>query len=130
MKTAQRVFAAIATGAFSAFAGLLFELFAGVLAWSYFRGVPGVVFAMICGGVTAVLIRRSTKLPSSAIAGAIGAMTAAFFAIACGEVITPGTIEWALGGGIYGAMFGVPLGGILGLLGLLHPELKSEDSRQ
>ncbi len=115
---ARRVICSMATGAFSAFVGLAGVLLGGVAAWTVFRGIPGIIIAMILGGVTAVAIRRFKSWPASTIAGAVGAMVAAYLAIACAEVFEPGSYDWALKGGMYGGMIGIPLGGLLGLLGL------------
>ncbi len=99
--------------------GLLAELTAGVFAWTVFRGLPGVIFALVIGGCCAFVIRRSTSFPASPIAGAVGAMAGAFLAIASGEVLPPGSVDWAFKGGLYGAMVGVPIGATLGPLALL-----------
>ena len=56
--------------------------------------------------------------PASTIAGAVGAMVAAYVAIANAEVVEPGSWDWALTGGLRGGMIGIPLGGALGPLGL------------
>lgn len=109
MTTTLRTLVAIATGALSSLLGLLFAIAGGFVAWTVFRGVPGILFAMVVGGLSAFAIRRFTSLPASPIAGAIGAMVAAYLAIANREVLTPGSFDWAVKGGLYGAMIGVPL---------------------
>jgi len=96
------------------------------MAWTVFRGVQGILFAMVVGGLSAFLIRRTTHWPASSIAGGAGASLAAFFTISCMEVYQPGSFEWATKGGLYGAAVGIPLGAILGLLGLLHRNRKAE----
>jgi peptidoglycan/LPS O-acetylase OafA/YrhL len=126
MTTTLRVLVAIATGLLSALVGLLFAIAGGVVAWTVFRGIPGVLLAMVVGGLTAFAIRRFASLPASTIAGAIGAAVAAFLAIACGEVVSPGSVEWAVKGGLYGAMVGGPIGAVLGPLALGRPDEKSE----
>ena len=59
-------------------------------------------------------------------AGAVGACVAAFAAIACMEVFEPGSLEWAIKGGLFGAALGLPVGAILGPIGLLHRQRKAE----
>jgi hypothetical protein len=49
-----------------------------------------------------------------------------------GEMIAPGTVQWALAGGSYGALFGLPLaallGGLTGLLGAVSSFSKTDDA--
>ena len=128
MTTSMRALFAIASGAFSSLVGLLFTIAGGVAAWTVFRGIPGVMMAMIVGGLTAFAIRRFTTLPASPIAGAIGAMVAAYLAIASAEVLSPGSFDWAVKGGLYGAMIGAPIGAAFGPLALFEtPRKKSEN---
>ena len=126
MKSTSRLFISVATGALCVLAGLLFETIGGTIAWTVFRGVQGILFATVIGGFTAFLIRRSTHWPASSTAGAFGAFVAAWFSIACMEVFEPGSLEWAIKGGLYGAAWGVPFGALLGPLGLLRRNRKAE----
>ncbi|TWU17467.1 hypothetical protein [Bythopirellula polymerisocia] len=126
MTTTLRVLIAIATGALSSLVGLLFAIAGGVVAWTVFRGVPCILLAMIVGGLSAFAIRRFGSLPASPIAGATGAMIAAYLAIASGEVVSPGSFDWAVKGGLYGAMIGVPMGAALGPLALRRPDKENE----
>ena len=128
MTTTLQTLVAIATGALSSLLGLLFAIVGGVVAWTIFRGIPGILFAMVVGGLSAFAIRRFASLPASPIAGATGAMVAAYLAIASGEVLIPGSFDWAVKGGLYGAMIGVPLGAALGPLALRRPDRKGERS--
>ncbi len=107
------------TGGASAFTGLLAELGGGVIAWKIFRGPQGVVFATIVGGMTAWSIRRYAKLPASPAAGAIGAMAASYVAIAS-KILQPGSADWAIMGGAYGATVGVSIGALLGPIALAY----------
>jgi hypothetical protein len=125
MKRTSRLFISVATGSFCALAGLLFEIIAGTFAWTVFRGIQGLLFATVVGGFTAFLIRRSTRWPASSTAGAVGAFVAAWFTIACMEVFEPGSLEWATKGGLYGAAWGLPVGAVLGPLGLIRQNRKA-----
>ena len=42
------------------------------------------------------------------------------------EVYRPGSLEWAVKGGLYGAAWGVPFAAVLGPLGLLRRDRKAE----
>lgn len=120
MRVLQPIVASIVTGGASAFVGLLFEIGGGLIAWNIFRGVQGILFALVVGGITAWTIRRFLSLPASPIAGAIGAMVAAYLTIASAEILQPGSFEWAVKGGAYGAMIGVPIGAVLGPIALFY----------
>ena len=108
--------------------GLLVEVIGGVIAWTVFRGMEGILFAAIIGGCTALIIRRSSGWPASSVAGAIGALIAAFATISCMEVYEPGSLEWAVKGGLYGAVWGVPFAAILGPLALLSCDREGSKS--
>lgn len=125
MKSIPPLLISVATGALCAGSGLLFEIIGGTIVWTVFRGVQGILFASVIGGFTALLIRRSTHWPASSTAGAVGAFVAAWFAISCMETFEPGSFEWATKGGLYGAMWGIPLGAILGPIGLLQRNRKA-----
>lgn len=129
MKLTSRLLISVATGSLCALAGLLFEIIGGTIAWTVFRGVQGILFAAVIGGFTAFLIRRSTHWPASSIAGAVGAFVAAWFTIACMEVYEPGSLEWAIKGGLYGAAWGLPVGVFLGPIGLFRRHRKAEQDR-
>jgi hypothetical protein len=126
MKSTSGLFVSVATGALCALAGLLSEIIGGTIAWTVFRGVQGILFATVIGGFTAFLIRRTTHWPASSTAGAVGAFVAAWFTIACMEVYEPGSLEWAIKGGLYGAAWGAPFAAVLGPIGLLRRDRKAE----
>ncbi len=113
-----RLLTSLATGALAALFGLLATIAGGLLALNLFRGVWGILFAMTLGGLSAFAFRRLGGLPASSVAGAVGAMVAAYVTIASSETLQPGSAFWAIRGGIYGAMVGVPIGALLGPLGL------------
>jgi hypothetical protein len=125
MKSSSPILISVATGAACAIAGLLFEIIGGVIVWTVFRGIQGILLATVIGGFAALLIRRTTNWPASSVAGAIGAFIASYFAISCMEVYRPGSLEWAVKGGLYGAAWGVPFAVILGPLGLLGRNRKA-----
>jgi len=59
------------------------------------------------------LEEQETALRTSVIASGIGGMVACYFAIATAELLPPGRIEWIWKGGLYGAMFGIPIAAVL-----------------
>jgi peptidoglycan/LPS O-acetylase OafA/YrhL len=122
----SRLLISATTGAGCALAGLLVEIIGAALAWTVFRGVPGVLLATVAGGLVAFLIRRATHWPASSTAAAIGAFIAAYFAISCAEISKPGSLQWAIKGGLYGAVWGVPFAVFLGPLGLLRRDRKAD----
>ena len=115
----KRTFTAIATGIASSLSGLLVFLLGSLAVGSGIYGIRGILLAMFIGGLTGTAIRKHSSLPSSTIAGAVGAMIATYAALAMGEVFEPGTLEWAIKGGAYGASAGGVVGGLLGIFGLL-----------
>ena len=129
MKPKGRLFISVVTAVLSAMMGLLVEIFGGVIAWTVFRGMEGILFAAIIGGFTALIIRRSFNLPATSVAGAFGALIAAFATISCMEVYKPGSLEWAVKGGLYGAAWGVPFAAILGPLALLSRDREAKKRR-
>jgi hypothetical protein len=112
--------AAIATAvALAAFVAI------GVISWDAVRGFQG---AGICGAQRAADASPLGRLgPRAArlIGGGIGGVVAGYFALASGEILSPGTLQWALGGGGYAALFALPVallvGGIIGLLDATSP---------
>jgi len=111
---------AILTGILATVSGLCVVLFVGLLAWPLVRGVPGVLIGAAAGAGTAAALRVVAHRPASVLAGGCGSLVASYFAIASAELIDPGTLEWVIKGGLYGAAFGAPVGAVLGLLGLTN----------
>ena len=120
MNAIKRLFLSMGTGALCTLAGLLLEVIGGLIVWKLFTFPTGPLFAAILGGLTAYWIRQSTLWPASSTAGAVGALVAAFFCMICLDVYEPGSLEWAVKGGLYGAILGVPIGMVLGPIGLVR----------
>ena len=56
-------------------------------------------------------------------------MVAGYFALASGEMLPPGTMQWVLGGGDYAAVFALPLAALVaGFIGLLDPARRGGNS--
>jgi hypothetical protein len=114
-----------ARGAFGAViataSGLAAFVAIGVNSWDAARGLQGIG---ICGAlgaaVGAVLSGPGVRL-ARVLGGGIGGVVAGYFALASGEVLPPGTMQWALGAGAYAALFALPVAGLVGgLSGLLY----------
>ncbi|WP_345327863.1 hypothetical protein [Novipirellula rosea] len=99
--------------------GLLVVLAVGYLSWPMAKGVQGIAIGTAVSALAAVGMRSRLESPPSMIASAIGSMVACFFAIASAEMLPPGSAQWMLKGGIYGACFGIPVALILGPIGLI-----------
>lgn len=98
--------------------GLVTILLLGLVSWSLARGVPGIAIGTVVSVLVAVLLRSKSELPISIIASGFGAMVACFCAISTAELLPPGSIEWMWKGGLYGAMFGIPVAAVLSPLAL------------
>ena len=116
----KRTLLAIATGIASTFSGLIIFLILGVVTGAVQYGVIGILLAMFIGGATGTALKRHTALPSSTIAGAVGAMISSYAALSMGEAFDIGTLEWGIKGGAYAAIVGIIIGGFLGILGLIR----------
>ena len=88
---------------------------------------------MIARGA-AFLLRLRYNLVTSIVASTFGAAVACFLAIATAEQLPPGSTEWMLKGGLYGASTGLPLAFIPGPFGLIEtntvqaqPQLSAPD---
>jgi hypothetical protein len=123
MKETLRILTSIATGILSALMGLLFAIL-GVAIAVGMRCESAVFYGLLLmgtvlvAGFTAFYLPRFAHWPSSSTAGVVGALVATFFCWSCGEIYGLGSLEWAIFGGLYGAMWGLPVGAILGPLGL------------
>ena len=127
--TVWRVGQAVLTGIFATVSGLCVVLFIGLLAWPLVRGLPGILLGAAAGAATAAVVRSLSQWPASVLAGACGSLVASYFAIASAEVMDPGTLEWVIKGGVFGGAFGVPVGAVLGLLGLTRGKKRNYESR-
>ena len=99
--------------------GLFSMLLVGIASWPLARGTTGIVIGIGVSVLVAVLMRWKAKWPTSILASGFGAMVACFFAIASAEMLPPGSIQWMWKGGLYGAMFGIPISIVLSPLTLL-----------
>jgi hypothetical protein len=99
--------------------GLVAVLLLGLVSWSLARGVPGIAIGEVVSVLVAVLLRWKADWPISILASGFGAMIACYFAIASSELFPPGSFEWMWKGGLYGAMFGIPVAVVLSPLCLL-----------
>ena len=107
-----------ATGVLASLLGMVVMLLVGVISWEMARGINGLLLAALSGAGAALLMRWRLGWPVSVIAGFVGAALAAFAAISTGEVWEPGSLEWAVKGGLYGGILAVVMGSLLGLLAL------------
>jgi hypothetical protein len=110
-----------ALGAIIATAVALAALVAiGVISWGAVRGLQGVCICGALGAAAGAALGRLSPRAARIIGGGIGGVVAGYFALASGEILSPGTLQWALGGGGYAALFALPVallvGGIIGLL--------------
>jgi hypothetical protein len=110
-----------ALGAVTATAVALAALVAiGVNCWDAVMGFQGVCICGALGVAAGVALGRPEPRAARIIGGGIGGVVAAYIALASGEMLSPGTIQWALGGGAYAALFALPVaaftGGLIGLL--------------
>lgn len=99
--------------------GWVAVLLVGLASWPLAGGVTGIAIGTGFSMLVAVLFRWKADWPTSIIASGFGAMVACYFAIATAESLPPGSIEWILKGGLYGAMFGIPIAVVLSPLALL-----------
>jgi hypothetical protein len=92
----------------------------GLISWTAVRGYEGISFCAAMG-VAAGFVRRGPGPRSARVfGGAMGAAIAGYAALATGEMFPPATMEWALAGTVYGALFGLPMAALIGsLVGLL-----------
>ena len=100
--------------------GLATVLMVGMIWWPAGRGPQGVLLGAAAAAVAAQLIRHRSSWPACSIAASIGAVVASYLAIATAEVIEPGSLRWAVMGGMYGCSIGLPVSAILAPLGLIE----------
>jgi hypothetical protein len=83
-------------------------------------GLQGVCICGALGAAAGAALSRLAPRAARIIGGGIGGVIAGYFALASGEILPPGTLQWALGGGGYAALFALPVatlvGGIVGSL--------------
>jgi hypothetical protein len=107
--------AALATGV-----GLAALVMMGVISWGTVAGLQGVCICGVLGAAAGAALGRLGPRAARIIGGGIGGGVAGYFALASGEVLPPGTLQWAFGGGGCAALFALPMatlvGGVIGLL--------------
>ena len=96
----------------AAIAGIAAVVIMGMLAWDAVRGPPGVIIAAVVGALVGGLIRFFGGWPARSLGGGAGGAFGGFFTIAAAEQSPPGSVEWAVNGGLLGAALGVPIAAI------------------
>jgi len=120
MSNSKKLYSQIVLGPVVATIISLFAvLLVGLASWPLARGGTGIAIGAGFAVLIAVLLRWKSNWPTSIIASGFGAMVACFFAIASAEMVPPGSFEWMWKGGLYGAMFGIPIAIVFSPLALL-----------
>jgi hypothetical protein len=92
----------------------------GVISWGAVRGLQGVCICGTLGAAAGAALGGLGPRAARVIGGGVGGVVAGYFALASGEMLPPGTLRWALGGGGYASLFALPVamlvGGIIGML--------------
>src|SRR5207245_7286130 len=99
----------------AAMAGLAAVVIVGLLAWGAVRGPSGAIIAAVVGAFLGGVLRGFGDWPVRSLAGAMGGAVGGFFAVAAAEQSPPGIAEWALHGGLLGAVFGVLIAAVAGI---------------
>ena len=98
----------------------------GIISWDAVAGLQGVCICGALGVAAGAALGRPESRAARIIGGGIGGVVAAWFALASGEMFPPGTLQWALSGGAYAALFAFPVAALVGgLVGLLNPASRS-----
>ena len=104
----------------TALIGLTCAMIVGGLWWPPGAGLTLIAIGLVAAVCFAGLLRSRFNCPVSIVASGFGAMVACFFAGATAEVLPPGSLQWMLKGGIYGACFGLPVAFLLGPIGVIE----------
>jgi hypothetical protein len=92
----------------------------GIISWDAVRGLQGVCICGALGAAAGAALGGLGPRAARIIGGGTGGVIADYFALASGEMLPPGTLQWALGGGGCAALFALPVamlvGGIIGSL--------------
>jgi hypothetical protein len=103
----------------------------GVISWDAVCGLQGVCICGAVGVAAGAVLGRPESRAARIIGGGIGGVVAAWFALASGEMFPPGTLQWALSGGVYAALFAIPVAALAGgLIGLLDPAPRGGNSQR
>jgi hypothetical protein len=91
----------------------------GIISWDSIAGFQGIYICGAVGAAAGVALGRLGPRAARIIGGGTYGLVAGYFALASAEMLPPGTLQWALGGGGYAAMFALPVemlvGGIIRL---------------
>lgn len=123
----QRTLQSCFLSTLSALVGLVSVLVTGWIAWNIGSGIIGIMLGAFVAGAVAMLLKRCGMIVSI-FAGCLGAAVASYLAIATAEQLPPGSTEWVLKGGLYGATVGLPLAFLLGTLGLIESDAVQKTS--
>ena len=100
--------------------GLAAYVVIGVLSWAAVRGLHGIGICGALGAAAGAALSGPGSRLARVLGGGIGGVVAGLFTLASGEVFPPASMQWALSGGAYGALFGLPaaalVGGLIGLI--------------
>ena len=103
----------------------------GVISWGAVAGLQGVGICGALGVAAGAALGRPGPRAARIIGGGIGGVVAGYFALASGEMLPPGTMQWALGGGAYAALFALPVAALMGgFVGLLDPAPRGGNSQR
>lgn len=105
------------TTVLTALAGLMAAQVVGAIWWPPRGGIVLILIGLTVSVVLASLAPKLVNADASVIASGIGAMVACYFAAATAELLPPGSLEWMVKGGLYGACFGLPVAALLSPLG-------------
>jgi hypothetical protein len=98
----------------------------GVISWDAVRGFQGVGICGALGAAAGTALSSPRSRLARVLGGGIGGVVTAYFALASGEMLPPGTAQWALGGAAYAALFALPVAAIMGgIIGSLDPRSRS-----
>ena len=100
-----------------ALAGLIAAQVVGAIWWPPRGGITLILIGLTVSLILAALAPKLFHSRASLVASGIGAMIACYFAAATAELLPPGSVEWMLKGGLYGACFGLPVAALLSPLG-------------
>jgi hypothetical protein len=111
--------------------GLAVYVVIGALSWAAVRGLHGIGLCGALGAAAGAALSGPGSRLARFLGGGIGGAVAGYFTLASGEVFPPGSMQWALSGGAYGALFGLPVaalvGGLIGLIGAVSRSLRISD---
>jgi hypothetical protein len=109
----RRIIRATIGGVIAAIAGLAAVVIVGMLAWEAVVGPVGAIIAAVIGALLGGILRGFGDWPVRSLAGAVGGAVGGFCAIAAAEQSPPGSAEWAVHGGLLGAVFAVPVAAVV-----------------